>query len=213
MRELDLQTRIDAAVENNLAPDEYFSIWEEPGRWQLDALRSIGMTPAHRLLDIGCGAMRLGLYAVDYLDDGGYFGIDAFPPYIAAARRLAEAAGLTKKFSLLRSKDFDFGGFGASFDFANAQSVLTHLSGEECDRCMAALRKVMRPGGSFFCTYLIGRPLTQGLLYGAMQPMRRFADQDPDFFRKLGERHGAHFEHLEIPHPTGQQVGVFRYPG
>ena len=212
MQKLDLQTRIDAAVENNIAPDEYFSLWEEYGVWQLDALKSIGMAPGHRLLDVGCGAMRLGVYAADYLEDGNYFGIDAFAPYIAVARRLAAAAGLTKKFSLLTSKEFEFDSFGVKFDFAMAQSVLTHLSGEDCHRCMAAMRKVMKPGGIFTLTYLVGRPTTQGFLYGAMQPMRRFAETDPEFFAKLGQAHGAVFERLDMPHPSGQQVGIYRYP-
>ena len=97
------------------------------------------------------------------------------------------------------------------FDYANAQSVLTHLSGDECHRCMAALRKVMKPGGIFLFTYLVGRPLTQGLLYGGMQAMRRFAETDPDFFVKLGKDHGADFEKLEMPHLTGQHVGIYRY--
>jgi cyclopropane fatty-acyl-phospholipid synthase-like methyltransferase len=210
---LDLQTRIDAAVEQNLAPDEYFSLWEEFGVWQLDALKAVGMQPRHTLLDVGCGAMRLGVYAVDYLDDGHYFGIDAFPPYISAAKRLAAAAGLTKKFSLLVAKDFEFDRFGMQFDYAIAQSVLTHLSGEECHRCMAALRKVMKPGGIFLVTYLVGRPATQGLLYGAMQPMRRFAESNPEFFADLGKAHGTSFERLEMPHPSGQEVGIYRYPG
>ena len=212
MKNLDLQTRIDAAAEQNIAPDEYFSVWEEPGVWQLDALKSVGMLPRHRLLDVGCGAMRLGLYAVEYLDDGNYFGIDAFPPYIAAANRLASAAGLSRKFSLMASKNFEFGSFGTKFDYANAQSVLTHLSGEECHRCMESLRTVMNPGGIFLFTYLVGRPATQGLLYGGMQTMRRFAETDPDFFVKLGDEHGAVFEKLAIPHQTGQQVGLYRYP-
>ena len=55
---VDLQARIDAAVENNIAPDEYFSVWDEFGDWQLDALKSIGLLPQHRLLDFGCGNGR-----------------------------------------------------------------------------------------------------------------------------------------------------------
>jgi len=211
MRKLELQTLIDAAVEHNIAPDEYFSLWDDLGPWQLDALRNVGLRPEHRLLDVGCGAMRLGVYAVDYLDDGNFYGIDAFPPYIAAGRQLVAAAGLSKRFSLLVSKEFEFDRFGVQFDYANAQSVLTHLSGEECHRCMAALRRVMKPGGVFFLTYLLGRPTTQGLLYGAMQPMRRFAETDPEFFERLGRSHGASFQKLGFPHPTGQQVGLYRF--
>lgn len=209
---IDLRLLMDVAVEFNLVPDEYFSLWDDLGSWQLDALRKVGMQPHHRLLDVGCGAMRLGINAVEYLDDGNYFGIDAFPPYIDAARELAVRLSIKKKFSLLASGDFAFDQFQTSFDYANAQSVFTHLSGTECDRCMAAIRRVMKPGGIFLFTYLIGAPRTQGLLYGAVQPMRRFAMTDPEYFAKLGKRHGATFEKVGIPHPTGQHVAVFQYP-
>jgi len=207
----NLQARIDAAVEHNISPDEYFSIWEEIGEWQLDALKSLGMKPHHRLLDFGCGALRLGLAAIEYLDSGNYYGIDAFAPYIAAGRRLAEIAGIKKDFTLRVSREFEFDRFGVDFDFGNAQSVFTHMSGEECDRCAATLRKVMKPGSVFLFTFLIGAPPTQGMLYVGAQPMRRFAVVDPEFFANLTVRHGARFERVDIPHPTGQQVGLFRY--
>ena len=38
-------------------------------------------------------------------------------------------------------------------------------------------------------------------------------ETDPDFFADLGRAHGATFEKLDMPHPTGQQVGIYRYPG
>ena len=85
------------------------------------------------------------------------------------------------------------------------------MSGEECDRCASALRRVMKPGGIFFFTYLIGAPQTQGMLYVGAQPMRRFAMTDTDFFAKLAARHGARFEPLEMAHPTGQQVARLRF--
>jgi cyclopropane fatty-acyl-phospholipid synthase-like methyltransferase len=208
---IDLQARIDAAAENNIAPDEYFSVWDEFGAWQLDSLKAIGLKPYHRLLDFGCGALRLGLSAIEYLDDGNYFGVDAFAPYIAAGRKLAEVAGIRKRFTLRVSREFELDRFGVEFDFGNAQSVFTHMSGDECDRCMRMLRRVMKPGGLFFFTYLIGAPATQGMLYVGAQPMRRFAIQDPAFFAQLAARHGAGFEEHAIPHLTGQQVGQFRF--
>jgi cyclopropane fatty-acyl-phospholipid synthase-like methyltransferase len=206
---VDLRTRIDAAAECNVAPDEYFSIWDEIAEWQINALKSIGLEPRHKLLDFGCGAFRLGLLAIEYLDDGNYHGIDAYPPYIEIGKKLAAAAGIKKKFTALASKDFEFEKLGARFDYGNAQSVFTHMSGEECDRCMSALKKTMVPGGVFFFTYLIGAPLTRGMLYLGAQPMQRFAMNDSQFFAELASRHGARFEPVEIKHLTGQQVALF----
>jgi SAM-dependent methyltransferase len=208
---VDLQTRIDAAVECNVAPDEYFSIWDEIANWQLSALKAVGLQPRHKLLDFGCGAFRLGLSAIEYLDDGNYFGIDAYEPYIEIGKKLVLAAGIKKKYAALASRDFEFERFATQFDYGNAQSVFTHLSGEECGRCIAALQKVMIPGGSFLFTYLIGAPITRGMLYLGAQPMQRFAGNDPQFFAALASRHGVTFEPIHIKHPTGQQVALFRF--
>ena len=43
----------------------------------MQALLAAGMTPEDTLLDIGCGALRLGHKAVPYLDPGHYWGTDA----------------------------------------------------------------------------------------------------------------------------------------
>jgi cyclopropane fatty-acyl-phospholipid synthase-like methyltransferase len=208
---VDLQMRIDAAVECNVAPDEYFSIWDEFAEWQLNALKTVGLKPNHRFLDFGCGAFRLGLSAIEYLDDGNYHGIDAFEPYIDIGKKLVAAAEVTKKFTAIASKDFEFGKFGTQFDFGNAQSVFTHMSGDECDRCMAELKEVMVPGGIFFFTFLVGAPLTRGMLYLGAQTMHRFAMNDPEFFEALAARHDARFERSNIPHITGQQVALYHF--
>jgi hypothetical protein len=76
---------------------------------------------------------------------------------------------------------------------------------------MAVLKKAMMPGGVFFFTYLIGAPLTRGMLYLGAQPMQRFALNDSQFFAALASRHGAKFELVNIEHLTGQHVALFRF--
>lgn len=210
---MDQQTLIDLAVEHNLAPGDYFALWDDLGLWQIDTLRSLGMQPRHRLLDVGCGAMRLGLFAIEYLDDGNYYGVDAFAPYLALARRLAEHCKIDKRYQLAQSESFGFGQFGQKFDYAMAQSVLTHLSAQQSEACFAALSQCMVPGGLFVATYLVGAPKTQGFLYGSQQAMWRSAIPDRTSLENLGARHGFRFERLSIPHPTGQEVAGYRYVG
>jgi cyclopropane fatty-acyl-phospholipid synthase-like methyltransferase len=208
---VDPQILIDSAAEINVPPGDYFALWNDLADWQLEALKQLGLEPKHRLLDIGCGAMRLGLIAAEYLEGGNYYGVDAYAPYIDLGPRLAARVGLRKKVNLLLSDSFEFSRFGAQFDLANAQSVFTHLSAAQCDACMAALRPVMKAGARFLFTYLVGVPKTQGFLYGGLQPMQRLAIADAAFFAELGSRHGAKFERLDMTHPTGQQVGLYRY--
>lgn len=51
--------------------------WDETGRIQMAALLQAGLQPAHHLLDIGAGALRLGCKAVTYLEPGHFWATDA----------------------------------------------------------------------------------------------------------------------------------------
>ena len=77
---------------------------------------------------------------------------------------------------------------------------------------MPQWRTARKPPAIFLYTYLNGVPKTQGFLYAGSQAMQRLAVDDPGFFAALGQRHGARFEKLDMPHPTGQLVGLYRYP-
>lgn len=50
--------------------------WDELGELQLEFMIAQGLRPEHRLLDVGCGALRAGIRFVDYLQPAGYYGID-----------------------------------------------------------------------------------------------------------------------------------------
>ncbi len=208
---LSQQDIVDAAAEHNLAPSEYFSLWHDLASWQLDTLKHFGLRPQHRLLDVGCGAMRLGLDAVDYLEDGNYFGVDAFEPYIFLAQDLVKRAGLNKRFTVIVESQFRFGQFGVKFDFTILQSVFTHLSPSQCEACVTALRGVMAPGGICLFTYSVGVSETQGILYSGRQPMQLPAVRNVEWFERLGADHGAFFETLDVSHPTGQGVACYRW--
>ncbi|WP_448208554.1 SAM-dependent methyltransferase [Azospirillum sp. sgz302134] len=208
MNEQDL---IDIVVEHGEVPGIYFSAWSELGRWQMDTLKELGLRPEDTLLDIGCGSMRLGCRAVEYLDDGNYCGLDAYPPYIAIGHALARRQGLTKRYDIRLNTDFDFASFGHSFAWANAQSVFTHLTEAQIETCMARLAAVMQPGGRFLFTFCIESGPAKGMLYGGTHPMIRCSYADPGAYQDLGRRHGARMELLSISHPTGQLVGLYHF--
>jgi SAM-dependent methyltransferase len=204
---VDRKLLVDTAADFNLPPTDYFSLWDDLGAWQFELLVKMDLKPNHKLLDVGCGALRLGIHAIDYLDDDGYVGVDPFAPYIAMGRELTRKIGLTKRFKLIESANFDFGANGPTYDYALAQSVLTHLSTEKNKMCVAAVAKVMRPGGQFIFTYLPGRSSQVGFLYNGVQPMMRAIDTDDAFLAAVAAEHKARFEPMQAPHPTGQMVG------
>jgi cyclopropane fatty-acyl-phospholipid synthase-like methyltransferase len=129
-------------------------LWDELGALQFAFLQARGLQPHHRLVDVGCGALRGGVHFVRYLDPGHYFGIDCNASLISAGKRELEAAGLADRAPhLLISDKFALTGFATTFDAAIAVSVFTHLPMNHIVRCLVELRKVLKPDAHFYASY------------------------------------------------------------
>jgi SAM-dependent methyltransferase len=128
--------------------------WEEGGRGQLDFMIAHGLKPHHKLVDIGCGALRAGRHFVDYLDVGNYYGVDANYDLVSLGynKELTDEQRARLPVPHLRVNErFDVN-FGVNMDFAIAQSVFTHVSLNHVILCLHRLAKVMKPGGLFFAS-------------------------------------------------------------
>jgi cyclopropane fatty-acyl-phospholipid synthase-like methyltransferase len=130
--------------------------WHEIGALQFDFLLRQGLLPTHKLVDIGCGALRCGLPIIRYLEKGNYFGLDINESLLEGGRRELALAELTiKQPNLLLSNKFELDRFGVSFDFAIAQSLFTHLDMNIIVRCLTEARKVLHSGSRFFVSFLL----------------------------------------------------------
>lgn len=162
---------IRRAVEEGRHREVIGGLWKEIGEHQLRFMIEQGLKPSHRLLDVGCGSLRLGALAIAWLDPQRYFGSDLSADLIAAGRERELDDHLRDRappehFSV--SDDFDFTFLPEAIDFAIAQSVFTHLPLNHLRRCLSKLAAHMRPGGRFFVTYFdcpIGENLQQPLLH------------------------------------------------
>jgi SAM-dependent methyltransferase len=131
-------------------------LWDEIGPLQFEFLRQQGLFPQHKLVDIGCGALRCGLPIIRYLDEGNYYGLDINASLIEAGKHELREEGLTSKQPhLLVNDKFEMASFGISFDFAIAQSVFTHLDMNLIVRCLVKVRKILKPGGKFYATFFL----------------------------------------------------------
>jgi hypothetical protein len=102
--------------------------WDETGRAQLAALRTEGLLPHHRLLDIGAGSLRLGCKAVSYLDPSHYWATDLSGALMHRGYHLE----LTQKdrlppAHLIEDAGFTYPGIPPNIDYAIAFAVFTHL--------------------------------------------------------------------------------------
>jgi hypothetical protein len=104
-------------------------------------LQAHGMTPDDRLLDIGCGALRLGHLAVPYLRPHHYWGTDAS---LALMRHgwlteLPDPARLPEA-HLVEDADFAFPGIPPTITLAIAWGVFTHLPAPALAPALSSLR-------------------------------------------------------------------------
>lgn len=132
-------------------------LWDEMGRHQFDFLVSKGMQPHHKLLDIACGSLRLGVVAIPYLDARNYLGIEKEEMLIKAGLEdeLPEDVADAKTPNLVVSSTFEFEKFGVKADYGIAQSLFSHLTPEVIDVCFEKLFPAMASGGKFYGTYFL----------------------------------------------------------
>ncbi len=129
--------------------------WLAVGKLQFDYLVGHGLKPADRVLDVGCGNLRLGWRLISYLEPGNYFGLDISPVILMAAlERIAELELQCKlpHLYLVRGTSYDFLP-ESFFDVVQAHSVFTHLRFEVIERILASVWRVMKPGSFFDFTY------------------------------------------------------------
>jgi SAM-dependent methyltransferase len=102
----------------------------EMGLFTLESLKENGLRPDHRVLDVGCGALRLGYWLVRFLNADRYFGLEPVKKYVDAGMKYAIGPELAaaKKPRFDHNQNFDFSPFGETFDFVVARSIFSHAS-------------------------------------------------------------------------------------
>lgn len=144
--------------------------WDETGRIQMQLLLDAGLQPPHRLLDIGCGSLRLGCRAVPFLHPGHYWGTDLSGPLMQKghAAELADKTRLPVS-QLIEDADFSFPGVPDTIDFAIAFAVFTHLPLNHLRRALTQVRTRFPALQSFLFTVFLA-PDAQASLRPVRQP-------------------------------------------
>ncbi|MFC9242484.1 class I SAM-dependent methyltransferase [Streptomyces sp. NPDC057136] len=129
--------------------------WLALGKMQFDYLKEHGLTPQHRMLDVGCGNLRAGWRFIEYLDTGNYYGIDISPEILMSAKETLTKYGLQGKLphlTITQDLKLDFLP-DRHFDVVHAHSVFSHSPIEVIDECFAHVGRVLAPCGFFDFTF------------------------------------------------------------
>lgn len=128
-----------------------------------------GLRPDDDVLDIGCGVGRMARGLVDYLgSEATYEGFDIVPASIRWCQEHItsrypqfhfQVADVYNKYYHRRGQvpgsQYSFPWKAASFDFAFATSVFTHMLHAEVKRYLHEAARVLRPGGRLFATFFL----------------------------------------------------------
>jgi len=131
-------------------------MWDEIGRHQFEWLVAQGLQPSDVLCDIACGSLRGGRFFIEFLEPGHYLGIDRNAWLIDAGleRELSPELRARNLPEFVVSASFEFERFTRRPTVAIAQSLFSHLTHADIERCLRNLHAVMQPGGRFYATFV-----------------------------------------------------------
>ncbi|MEM9555639.1 MAG: class I SAM-dependent methyltransferase [Acidobacteriota bacterium] len=151
-----IQTRADQMLDENGflgVPRETF---EAGGRAQFVRLMQHGLLPESRVLEIGCGCLRVAYWLTRFLDSGCYAGIEPAHRRVELGRRHLFAPGELEAKSprFDHNAEFATGVFETQFDYFLAGSIWTHCSKAHIRTMLEGFLRWTPPGGIFLTSYL-----------------------------------------------------------
>lgn len=204
------------AVDLKPGDDHYRAYVGPPADYDLVAamvfnlLTCTGLRQHHRVLDIGCGSLRVGRLLIPYLNEGHYAGIE--PNRWLVEDGIANELGadmIRLKQPLLCFGDSPEGLDPAlRFDVAIAQSIFSHCGQDLIHRWLSGVSGRLADDGALFATFLVDQAdfAGDGWIYPGCVKFR------PDTMARLAGEHGLGFRLLDWNHPR-QQWALFHKPG
>ncbi len=140
-------------------------LWDKLGQLPMEFLLDRGLSRDDKVIDIGCGCLRVGVHLIAYLESGNYFGTDISEDLLKAGYEVElKNAGLIDKQpikNLSCGADFTFKQFGEQFDVAIAQSLFTHLPLNHLKLCLYNLYESMASDACFYATFFLASDLNE----------------------------------------------------
>jgi SAM-dependent methyltransferase len=130
--------------------------FEQGGRQQLIRLLNEGLAPESRVLDIGCGCLRVAYWLIRFLDRGCYYGIEPARQRVEyGLRYLFASEDVERKQPRFDfNPHFDSSVFGSRFDFFLAGSIWSHASKRQVEATLDSFVRDSVSTSVFLASYL-----------------------------------------------------------
>lgn len=138
-----------------VGPVGYYDIL---GALQFNVLTLLGLREHHRVLDVGCGSLRLGRLLIPYLNPEGYHGIDPNAWLIEAGleHEVGHDMVARKQPRFSHNTDLNLEVFTGAFDQVIATSIFSHAPLHLIQGCLQSAARVLSDDGVFVFTYVEG---------------------------------------------------------
>ena len=162
-------------------------------------LTTLGLRQHHRILDIGCGSLRIGRILIPYLNPTRYTGIE--PNLWLIKEGIERECGrdqiAIKKPHLIIAAGPAALSSQARFDYALAQSIFSHADLDTIRKWLHALSRHLEDDGAFVFTFIDAERdnTASGWTYPECVSYRR------DTFELLSKEAGFRFHILDWHHP------------
>lgn len=158
----DRSLSVEAAANLPAGGDHYRAYVGPPDRFdfisatQFALLFHLGLRDNHRVLDFGCGSLRVGRLLIPFLLSGHYYGIDPNAWLIEDSlnREIGREILKVKVPHFSYNDDFDCTVFGKQFDFVMAQSIVSHTGPDYAKRFFASASSTLMKNGILLFTYV-----------------------------------------------------------
>lgn len=119
------------------------------------------LRPGDRVLDIGCGTGTFATILKQRYPGVEVTGLDPDPKALARARRKAEQTRVSVRFDQGFADSLDYAAM--SFDLVFSSFMFHHLEGSNREKTLREVRRVLKPGGSFYLLDFEASPSGHGL--------------------------------------------------
>jgi SAM-dependent methyltransferase len=162
-------------------------------------LTSIGLRQHHRVLDIGCGSLRVGRLLIPYLNPENYFGVE--PNKWLVEDGIANEIGMD--LVNIKKPTFSFEGSMVAFsnslniDYAIAQSIFSHCGKDLIEKWLSQVSFHLKESGTLVATLLTDDDDFDGdgWVYPGCVSYR------PETMAVLAAKSGLEFRILDWAHP------------
>ena len=170
-------------------------------------LTSYGLREIHKVLDIGCGSLRVGRLLIQYLNAGGYVGVEPNEWLIDDAIKYEIGQDILYLKQPMMITNSELIEYDNHFNYAFAQSIFTHCDLSIVRGWFEVIKRTMKPDGHFFFTYWDGK--NSNPISGF--DIKKAAKYPFEQLRELADGLSFTIVPIEVKHPARQRWVLMRH--